>query len=93
MGRRSLAEKIWDQYSEEPKGNQTYLVIYDFQESKPPTRLYTNISRVNNLAEDSRLIQYSVYMTRDQRAAKTIRDLVRHYDGQVFIYQGQEIDL
>ena len=48
-------------------------------------------NRVSTLAQGS-LIQYSVYMTRDQRAAKTIRDLVRHYDGQVTLFRGTMVE-
>ena len=89
MGRRSLAEQIWEKYSEEPKGQETWLVIYDFQETKPTTKFYDNINRIQTLAENGQLIQYSVYMTRDQRAAKAIRDLVHHYKGQVFTFKGE----
>ena len=91
MGRKSLAEQIWETHRETPPGDQTWLVIYDFQESKPPTKLYDNINRINNLAQDGQLIQYSVYMTRDQRAAKTIQDLVKHYDGSVMLFRGELI--
>ena len=89
MGRRSLAEQIWEKYAEEPNGQETWLVIYDFQENKPTTKFYDNINRIQTLAEDGQLIQYSVYMTRDQRAAKAIRDLVHHYEGQVFTFRGE----
>lgn len=92
MGRRSLAETIWEEHQKEDQGNKTWLVIYDFQESKPPTKLYDNIQRINKLAEDGELIQYSVYMTKDQRAAKSIQDLVRHYDGQVYLFTGRLVE-
>ena len=46
-----------------------------------------------NLAEDGQLVQYSVYMTHDQRAAKATRDLVKHYDGQVMMFRGELIEL
>jgi len=89
MGRRSLAEQIWEKYAEEPKGQETWLVIYNFQETKPTTKFYDNINRIQTLTEDGQLIQYSVYKTRDQRAAKAIRDLVKHYEGQAFIFKGE----
>jgi len=89
MGRRSLVEQIWEKYVEEPKGEETWLVIYDFQETNPTTKFYDNINRIQILTEDGQLIQYSVYMTRDQRAAKAIRDLVKHYKGQVFTFKGE----
>ena len=91
MGRRSLAETIWTEYESDPKGDTTWLIVYDFQDTKPPTKLYDNINRVQGYAEGS-LIQYSVYRTRDKRAAYTIRDLVRHYDGQVTVFKGEQVE-
>ena len=93
MGRKSLAEQIFEPYSKEEPGNNTWLVIYDFQDSKPTTKFYNNINRIRGLAEDGQLVQFSVYMTKDQRAAKSVRDLVRHYDGQVMMFQGELVDL
>ena len=55
IGRKSLAEQIWEKYAEEPKR----------QETKPTTNFYDNITNIQNLAEDSQLIQYRVFMTRD----------------------------
>ena len=93
MGRKSLAEKLWQRYIEEEKGKETWLVIYDFHNTKPPTKLYDNIHRIKILAEDGDLIQFSVFMTRDQRAAKAVRDLIRHYDGQVTVFRGEPTEL
>jgi hypothetical protein len=93
MGRKSLAEQLWERYLEEEKGTTTWLVIYDFKDSKPPTKLYDNIKRIKNLAEDGELVQFSVYMTGDQRAAKAVRDLIRHYDGQVTVFRGEPTEL
>jgi len=64
------------------------LVVYDFQGVKPTTKFYNNISRIMNLAE-GQLIQYSVFMTGDRRAAKAVKDLVQHYGGQVFLFRGE----
>ena len=93
MGRRSLAEQLWQQYSEEETGTDTWLVIYDFQNTKPPTKLYDNLHRIKALALDGNLIQFSIFMTRDQRAAKAVRDLIRHYDGQVTVFRGELTEL
>ncbi|TFH17603.1 hypothetical protein E4H04_04715 [Candidatus Bathyarchaeota archaeon] len=93
MGRKSLAEQLWERYFEEEKGNATWLVIYDFKDGKPPTKLYDNIKRIKAMAEDGELIQFSVYMTGDQRAAKAVRDLIRHYDGQVTVFWGELTEL
>ena len=48
---------------------------------KPSGRFYDNLTRAMVLGEDGIMIQYSCFMTRDQRAAKTVRDLVLHYGG------------
>ena len=93
MGRKSLAEQIYEKYQEENPGSDTWLVIYDFQGIKPTTKFYDNITRIKNLAEGSQLLQYSVFMTRDQRAAKAVKDLVQHYEGQVSLFKGEIIEL
>ena len=64
-----------------------------FPNMKPTTKLYDNLNRIKTLAARAQLVQYSVYMTRDQRAAKAMRDLVKHYDGQVMTFKGEQVDL
>ncbi len=93
MGRRSLAKKIFDEYKEEEPGDDTWLIIYDFPGMKPTSKFYDNLNRIKALAEDGQLVQYSVFMTRDQRAAKAMRDLVKHYEGQVMMFKGEQADL
>ena len=93
MGRRSLAAQIFNEYEKEEPGENTWLIIYDFPGMKPTGKFYDNLNRIKNLAQDGQLVQYSVYMTRDQRAAKAIRDLVKHYDGQVMMFKGALADL
>ena len=93
MGRKSIAEQLWEQYIEDEKGTDSWLIIYDFKNTKPPTKLYDNIKRIKNLAKDGELIQFSVFMTGDRRAAKAIRDLIRHYDGQVTVFRGEPSEL
>jgi hypothetical protein len=93
MGRRSLAEQIWKQYTEEEPGTHTWLVIYDFKGTKPTTKFYDNIHRIQALGTDGDLIQFSVFMTHDRRAAKAVRDLIRHYDGQVTVFRGEPTEL
>ena len=93
MGRRSLAGQIFNEYAEEEPGETTWLIIYDFPGIKPTSKFYDNINRIKTLAEDGQLVQYSVFMTRDQRAAKAMRDLVKHYEGQVMMFKGELVDL
>ena len=39
------------------------------------------------------LVQYSVFMTRDMRGAYAAVDLVKHYRGDVMLFQGQRVEL
>ena len=91
MGRKTIADKIFDQYQQEPPGQDTWLVLYDFTKNKPSTRFYENISRITFLTQDGIMLQYSSYMTKDQRAAKSVKDLVEHYGGSVNIFKGELI--
>jgi len=93
MGRRSLAERIFNEYEKEKPGEDTWLIIYDFPGMKPTGKFYDNINRIKSLATDGQLVQYSVFLTRDQRAAKAMRDLVKHYEGQVMMFKGEQTDL
>ena len=89
MGRRSLADKLFEPYMEEDPGEDSWLVIYDFQGVKPTTKFYDNLKRIQAQTQEGKLIQYSVYMTKDQRAAKAIRDLVQHYHGEATLFKGE----
>lgn len=92
MGRKSLADRIFEYYQEEELCALTCLVIYDFENMKPSGRFYNNLIRVMVLAKEGAMLQYSCFMTNDQRAAKTLRDLVLHYGGEVFVFIGQIMD-
>jgi hypothetical protein len=92
MGRRSLADKLLEPYLEEEPGEDTWLILYDFHGTKTTTKFYDNPKRIQTQTE-GKLIQYSAYMTNDQRAAKAIRDLVHHYQGEATLFKGHLIDL
>ena len=93
MGRKSLAHQIFEEYKEQEPGENTWLILYDFPGIKPTSKFYDNVNRIKSLAGDGQLVQYSVFMTRDQRAAKATRDLVKHYGGQVMMFVGELVDL
>ena len=93
MGSKSLAQQIFEEYKKEEPGEDTWLIIYDFPGIKPTGKFYDNLNRIKTMATDAQLVQYSVYMTHDQRAAKSIRDLVKHYEGQVMMFKGELVDL
>lgn len=89
MGRESVADKIFEKYKERKKGNHTWLILYDFNEVKPSIRFWENLKRLQNRAEHSSLLQYSVFMTRDRRVAEAAADLVRYYHGVVLKFKGE----
>ena len=73
------------------KGDSTWLVVYDFTESRPPTKFWDNLRRLQDLAGEGTLVQYSVFMTRDMRGALAAVDLVKHYKGDVMLFRGQQV--
>jgi hypothetical protein len=60
MGRKSIADKIFEKYSEEEPGNGNWIIVYDFQGVKPSTKFYDNLERIQDNAIDGTLIQNSV---------------------------------
>jgi len=92
MGRRSLADQFFEYYREEEPGELACVVFYDFEKMNPSKRFYHNLTRTMVLAGDGIMVQYSCFMTQDQRAAKTLRDLVLHYGGKVIMFRGEQFD-
>jgi hypothetical protein len=92
MGRKSIAEKMYQRHEHKEKGESTWLVVYDFTKSKPPTNFWDNLKHLQNLSEGS-LVQYSVFMTRDMRGAYAAVDLVKHYKGDALLFKGQQISM
>jgi len=94
MGRRSLAEKFYEQverdYEEE---GGTWLVLYDFKGVKADGKFWTNMKRVENLVDGGSLIQYSVFTTASKRGAITVLRLVGHYGGEAILYRAERMDL
>jgi hypothetical protein len=44
MGRKSIAEKLYQRHEHKDKGDTTWLVVYDFTRSKPP-KFWENLKR------------------------------------------------
>ena len=89
MGRRNLADQFFEHNKDEDPGELVWLVLYDFEKTKPSGKFYSNITRTRVLAGEGTMLQYSCFMARDQREAKTVRDLVRHYGGTVSVFRGE----
>jgi len=79
VGRRSLAEKFYEETSEEEDGEEEiWLVLYDFG-SKPNPRFWGNIRRLIGLVGEGSLVQYSVFMTGSRRGAMGAMNLATHH--------------
>ena len=94
MGRKSLAEKIYEQVKknhEEESG--TWLVLYDFKGTKANSKFWTNMKRVENLVDGGSLIQYSAYTTASKRGAITVFRLAEHYGAETILYRAEKMEL
>ena len=93
MGRKSLAEKFYEETSEEEdREEETWLVLYDFG-SKPNPRFWRNIKRLIGLVGEGSLVQYSVFMTGSRRGAMAAMKLARHYGAKVMVFKGEQIGI
>ncbi len=94
MGRKSLAEKYYEQVEkdyEEERG--TWLVLYDFKGVKANSKFWSNMKRVEDLVDGGSLIQYSVFTTASKRGAITVSRLAEHYGGETILYRAERMDL
>ena len=91
MGRRSIAKKLYEAHVDKEKGDSTWLVVYNFTRSRPPTKFWDNLKRLQDMTDEGSLIQYSVFMTRDTRGALAAVDLVKHYKGDAMLFKGQQV--
>ena len=94
MGRKSLAEKYYEQVKkshEEEVG--TWLVLYDFRGMKANSNFWTNIKRVEELVEGGSLIQYSAFTTESRRGAITVHMLAEHYGAETVLYRAERIEI
>jgi hypothetical protein len=52
MGRKSIAEKMYQRHEKKEKGDSTWLVVYDFTKSRPPTKFWDNIKMLKNMTDE-----------------------------------------
>lgn len=69
------------------------MVIYDLKGVKPNPRFWAKIRRLISIVGGSRLVQYSVFVTRSKRVAIAAGKLVRQYGGEVMAFKGVEVEL
>ena len=91
MGRRSIADILFERHEKKEKGDSTCLVVYDFTRSRPPTKFWDNLKRLQDMTNEGTLVQYSVFMTHDMRGALAAVDLVKHYKGDAMLFRGQQV--
>jgi len=93
MGRKSLAQKLLEEASEEEDEDHLWLVFYDFKGRKPNPRFWKNLNRLLTLLDNGSMVQYSVLKTRQRRGAVAAVRLARHYGAEVKVFKGEEIDI
>ncbi len=94
MGRKSVAEKIYEQVKEDYEEERgTWLVLYDFKGTKANSKFWVNMKRVENLVDGGSLIQYSAFTTASKRGAITVSRLAEHYGGETLLYRAERMDL
>ena len=87
MGRRSLAEIFYQETENLPEEVGTWLVLYDFKGIKPSVKYWTNLNRLIKMTGGGSLIQYSVFATKEKRAAFVARKLAKHYGAETIVYK------
>jgi len=91
MGRKSIAEKLLEGLPKADSFDRTFLVLYDFTETRAPVDFYNNMKRVTELTEDgSTLVQYSAYRTTSMKAAITVGRLAERYGAETDLYEVTE---
>ena len=88
MPRISHAEQLYEEtveLAEEPGTN--WLILYDFHDTKPNSRFWTNIRRLMTHDPGANLIQYSALKTTSRRVAAATKMLVEHYLGTAMTFR------
>lgn len=93
MGRKSLAEKFYEETPEDEDGASDWLVIYDFRGVKPNHRFWTNLNRLMALLDNGSRIQYSVFKTTHRRGALAAVKIAKHYGAEVRMFKSEEVEL
>jgi hypothetical protein len=86
MPKKNLAEEIYDELEDEVESEAEWIVVYDFNGVKPHLNFWTNIHRLASLGGDSKLIQFSVFKTKNRRVAYAVKRLAEHYGAETLIF-------
>ena len=86
MGRKSLAQKIFEKTAPGEEAGCSWIVAYDFS-SKANPRFWSNLRRLSAKAPGSRLLQQSVYFTDSRRVARCVVSLATYYGASVELFK------
>ena len=92
MGRISLAVKFYEETKNIPEEEGTWLVLYDFKGIKPSTKYWTNLKRLIKITGGGSLVQYSVFTSKDKRAAAVAKRLAEHYGAETIVYRVERVE-
>ena len=92
MGRKSFAQKFFEELEVEDGFDYSWIVLYNFHGVKPNPNFWSNLKRLSEIA-GGELTHYSVYRTNSLRGTVVADRLARHYGAETLVYKGEEMDL
>jgi len=88
-GRKRLAEKVLKSIDvKEKKGN--YYVVYDFYTGKIPKEFYIQLDYLREEGYFILRMQRSLIYTSSKRCALALKEIVKHYGGEVKVIRAVE---
>jgi hypothetical protein len=90
MGRRSIAQILFDEMEEIEDEKETFIIVYDFRGFKPSKRFWENLKRIGKENEDTGLVQYSVYLANGLKEAIVVARLAEFYGADAMIFSVKE---
>ena len=63
-----------------------------FEGIKPSTKYWTNLRRLIKIAGSGSLVQYSVFTTKEKRAAVVAKRLAEHYGAETIVYMVEKVE-
>jgi len=84
MGRKSKADKAIESVEKGEDREGVFWVVYDFSESRNPSRFYVNLRTLFERYEGF-FVQLSVVEMKSLKGAKAVRALARSYGAKVLM--------
>jgi len=89
MGRKSTAQHLIEELTDDDSEEEVYLVAYDFLEEKPSSRFWNNLNEIISVAGGYR-VQYSVYFG-NRKGARLVKALAERFGADVKWYAAFEL--